>query len=875
MGRRKQKNKSKTRRRRSKDRASFLQGDSATATVSAGSDSLIPGDSETLRFSRRLRRARPRSAPDELPEDTAIWDVTVRERLPAELAEQASAIAEALACLSDRRDAQALHHIETIPRSSPYSDWRLFIRGLADWYAGQYESAHRCWQRLDPQRRPARIAAVLRKAESDEANGAGGSASDEAVERSARLVRQLHFERPWIAEAERETSRPEPDSKMLIGPAKVTWLLGFRGEYRPIEPDFVRALEVTALERAFHQPYFEVFERLAKVISGPAHDPYHRLLRSRYHEKFEDGQETAERLRSQYLKSDLAKAEGVREPLRKAIESRLLVEDARSLSGPDEVSGFPFAGFLRELADPKEVEKAYQGAIAAYPQNVEAHQEYIDWLRQQLDAPRVDKRTQSSLERRLESAMEAWSAAVPDEVEPRLWLVERYLDEDRIEEAEPHVSRLERTRLDSPRGRALPWRFTLIESMRHARRKTRLEDAEQSLERAETLWPAWLDRTWLPFLRAALALRAQDEAEYQRRRREAEEACAGPVTAEAMMFAAAQRMRVPAKELRPLREAINQSAKRARSIALSDLLGLGAFFWDLSRTNLMYGGYRNHGSKLGRELMDRLSVRNLDLAVEKFEAAALWAGEYRFWCDPYRLSIPHLILREEARNPKLAASILRGTLRLRWPEYALPASKKSIEVLRAAAQTEKDFFYRHLFRSVVEEAEEKLHAPRRGWSFGDSPWDFAALFGDDEDDDDEDGFEDDFEEDLDDPFDFDPQCDCPRCRANRARAASQGARPGSYWLDDDELDEEEDELPEDSPSDWPEWARPPGETSPRGGSPPDSSSYETLLPDSRDPDDEDQEPARRDADSRAEDLKKRRRRNPYDPQNKRRGKGRK
>ncbi|MEO8272141.1 MAG: hypothetical protein ABI557_20695, partial [Aureliella sp.] len=108
---------------------------------------------------------KPQPLADEPLHDVAVFARSSREQLPAELRTQATAVAEALEMLRQGADVQAIESLKDIPRSSPFADWRLFVRGLVACYAADMTAARDAWGRLDQSRRPARIAAVLLKAE--------------------------------------------------------------------------------------------------------------------------------------------------------------------------------------------------------------------------------------------------------------------------------------------------------------------------------------------------------------------------------------------------------------------------------------------------------------------------------------------------------------------------------------------------------------------------------------------------------------------------------------------------------------------------------------------------------------------------------------
>lgn len=799
MSRRKSKNRPKPRRLPAGGNTSLATGSPAAARK-------LPGG-----LARQDRARRPRPLPDEPLADIAVFEPARRAELPEDQARQAAAVAEALERLTDRRDGEALRLVADIPRGSPFSEWRLFLRGLLDWYAGKLDDADRCWQRLDAARRPARIAQVLRLAEDPSA--LNQLPADDRRRQSAALVREIRFERPALAEAERRLLRSPETASGKVTSEMVSWLLGLRADYRATEPQLIRSLETALLERAFPQPDIDVFERAAKSISGPPHDPVHRLLRSRYADSFREGKADARKLLKSYLSQDLPNCSGLREPVRQAIASLLYLELAR-----DEINKFPadpmlarmmrvMQGMRASSADRQLIQASYREAVRAYPAHRAAQREYTAWLQEALESDDLSEAQEKHLLQELCEAMVGWSKALPEDVEPRLWLVDNLLESELIDQAQPHIDFLQQARLEDPLVRSLPWRCALLEAMRHARRKARLADAARCLDHAERLWPDWLSRDWLPFLRAALALRGGDLERFAQLRDQAASACAGPAVAEVMMFGAAQRMRVPAPDLRPLREAVNARAGKPGQLLYDELLSLGGFFWDLIRGRLLYPGYRNHGSKFGRELLRRLSGKRGKAPDDpRLEPAMLWASEFHFWTEGSQFSTPEMLRRGRETHPLFAAAVLRAWLKLGWALGAPDGYQRALALLISAAESEADPFYRHFLRSLADECQEKivptLPEPA-GWPGRAPPWSSFAI--DPEEDLDESLLDDDewYDDEDDEPwFDgsYDPDCDCPNCCSNRAAAR----RAYRVELDDrkaaadlDEADVEDDEVEDD------------------------------------------------------------------------------
>jgi tetratricopeptide (TPR) repeat protein len=82
--------------------------------------------------------------------------------LPAEHHAGFDAALQAFAHSEAGRDDDARAALQAIGLTSPFLEWKLLVRGLLAYYAGDDARALDNWQRLDPQRVPARLAAPLR-----------------------------------------------------------------------------------------------------------------------------------------------------------------------------------------------------------------------------------------------------------------------------------------------------------------------------------------------------------------------------------------------------------------------------------------------------------------------------------------------------------------------------------------------------------------------------------------------------------------------------------------------------------------------------------------------------------------------------------------
>ena len=230
------------------------------------------------RHNEHMARQVPHAWQDELREDVAVFNNEVMSTLSPELAVQVTAVRQALLEVSQNRGSEALKSVSEIPRSSVMSEWRLYLRGLVDWLANQTEQAGEIWERLDPRRRPGRMAQVMMAAlrtdldqlsvpapkpeplsvpqspsetsadtsaphiEGPVVASADGFPLDNQQISNARLLRRVRFERPAFKLADAGLSVAEESNTLQIGPRKVQWLRRFISEHEKTEPALTAAL---------------------------------------------------------------------------------------------------------------------------------------------------------------------------------------------------------------------------------------------------------------------------------------------------------------------------------------------------------------------------------------------------------------------------------------------------------------------------------------------------------------------------------------------------------------------------------------------------------------------------------------------------------
>ncbi len=275
-------------------------------------------------------------------------------------------------------------------------------------------------------------------------------------------------------------------------------------------------------------------------------------------------------------------------------------------------------------------------------------------------------------------------------------------------------------------------------------------------DEAEAIWPGWLSKLWLPYLRAALTLRTGQLAEFESERQQINQASGvarDSLTDACMMLGAAQRMRVSAASLKPLRAPLEKALKQLKTLPIEELMEVAGFFWDLHRAQLTYPAYRLHGRQIGKELFARLTKDPkpvLDgINEETVQKVVLWGSEARYWSSSYNTKKLSFFSNPAIqRHPMFVAAQVNAFLHQRF-HWDREDYRSLGPILREAAQSERDPYYRFWFPKLANDLDDELAAKSTS-PFG---FNFDSMFGN--------------EGEVDDDLCFDPGCDCAKCQNAR------------------------------------------------------------------------------------------------------------
>ena len=719
-----------------------------------------------LRLAKRMSARQPTAWPDENEADVAVFEDCVLAKLSAEDAAEVRLIRDGLAEACDRRPGDAVEALQSIGRRSPVADWRLLIRGLLLWNESKVAEAGEVWQRLDPQRRPHRIAAALMLAHRDDLTELKqGDAdrppddpwighSDTELLDSAKLIRQSQVDRVALRAARSILSVPKEFDDATVEPNHIDWMVQFTKDYESIEPRLIQSMHETIVRRAFCGPYSDIFKKCVERFNGPPHDRRNQLLTYHYFNNVGDDMFASRSPRRssdallKYLNVDLKANTELPKPLKGAIASQIHLYMAAEAMMPSS----PFEAMMsrNEFELPSETAiEHFKAAVDANPDASRPYDIHEGVYRDLLEHDQIKKAEEREVNDLL---IEIWQKRLqhrPDDVDVRVRLVDQLLEMERSAEAQQHIESLAGNRQENPLAAAMDWKWHVLETFRLCRRKTWLSQAEEHLRAAADRWPSWLATDWLPYLHAGLAMRGGNTRAFDQMAKA--DVAKTPIDDACMRLAAAQRMRIAAAELKPLRGAINDCLREIESTAVDKILPAASFFWDLHRTGLKYPAYRMHGTKFLNQLVEWFET-DPSLVAERIDqppirAALLILANEGFFNDGYDIRLLTSLTDHVAvDHPVNAAVTLTAVCRRTHTWEDLSRDRPMAQTLLHHAKTETDPFYRHHYQSLVEAFEQKvLSVAKRMGGMNMFSRMIDAAFGEDSGD----------------------ECQCDKCRRRR------------------------------------------------------------------------------------------------------------
>ena len=502
-----------------------------------------------------------------------------REMLPANLHADFDRIVQAFAQVEAGQDEAARETLQAIGLKSPFQEWKVLLRGLQAWYAKDEARALEIWQRLEPSRVPARLAAPFR-ARLEPAFMAAQSAGLQAS-----LTRQLHRVTDNGLMASLRTIRAEMENKQSLAQA-------FRlaeGLLPTLRTQAPRAAE--QLARCFYWAILDTgpddITRYQRVFGAPVDDPHFNRLRALAGERSDE--DTMAHAAWQRYEHDL-RENPMHWPADQLTRARALVwlrmahNAADVADGPPSIMPFDFMDEKPRKRRPlnPSVEQCFQHSIDLAPDQVDAYVDLVNHLLGQNQKSKAEKAVRKLLQR------------FPNHGQSLEVLAELRKDADPAEALELYGRALQANPLE-PRLRSKICEAHLVAACQDAA-QSRFVEARQHLDEAATLGDNLAPGRLLA-VRAVIAYKAGQNEEAETLRAQANAAAGLPLLVTFLVLGEAVRLKLDrslkARFEKEFKEGIDCATPSAADAAL-----LARFVAMLLMRGLDYHGMKTHVKKV-------------------------------------------------------------------------------------------------------------------------------------------------------------------------------------------------------------------------------------------------------------------------------------
>jgi tetratricopeptide (TPR) repeat protein len=481
--------------------------------------------------------------------DQAVLYPAEANQAPPETRTHAAAVRAALKALEDGKDSDADQAVAGIDRSSPFADWRIFIRGLAAYYRQEIEEARRSWSRLDPQRPPAKVVSALEHWGGSRAAGAAGAAasySDLSLEELDRSLGQQPVLGPLNQIAQLAAENRWDEAIVVLRTA--------RGALRQFDPEFLRRLVGVFYNRLAFEGDDAALRKLSRAVDGPPLDPWwHRAHALAAENSPDEDLELSDDIWLRYEK-DLANL-----PAFNAQERRL----ARAL-----VWRRVGDALLHDFGEDQEQ------ALIVGRQGDESPEEVISFFEKCLELAPEHSFSYQALAHaceatgRLERAAETYEQLVerfPEDFDSLLWLANHFMRRDKPPRAIDYLQRARKLRpLDATLKMSLGYQHVSL--ARHEALAGRFEEGRRHFAEAATIYPPVNDDYTYLTKRSIFEEKAGDMEAAKRWQAQAREQIAEPAPVLLLEAVESRRYQLPASHGKALAEQwIKELKKKCRS----------------------------------------------------------------------------------------------------------------------------------------------------------------------------------------------------------------------------------------------------------------------------------------------------------------------
>ena len=451
------------------------------------------------------------------------------QRVPAAYAEihrECQQVRAALEAVERGDDAAAADQLNSIPRRSPYADWKLFVRGLSAFYASDPERSHANWDRLDPKRPAFRIAQTLLV-------HSGQLAAEAAAFSVANGLRRLDFaleSDPVWAQLKVMTDHFQAGHWSGLFHAYRSFCQRFAGTHAAL----IERITDMLWKRVVRERWDEGFERLVRIVPAPRLDP--RWNRARALLAEDSPHETYQTVEGYWQ----AYAQDI-------LQGSFLPEDERAIA----------AGLIYQRLARAKVEAAHreESRFSFYREddysNASGYRHDAGrFYRQSIrHAPRLHSAYGELAKLHLEQEEEAEAVKVyqlllkqfPDDYATHVWLANYYLEDDKPDKAERYALEAQRLKPRDAATVSLMW-SQRVAMVRMCAKQRKIVLARQEWETLPKYMPPDAEAYWLDLLRAAIEYKAKNKEEAERWVAAAEAKLKEPTPAWLIMHAHAARI---------------------------------------------------------------------------------------------------------------------------------------------------------------------------------------------------------------------------------------------------------------------------------------------------------------------------------------------
>ena len=426
--------------------------------------------------------------------DRALLDWNYVPPEHAGLPAQVQLVRDAFSAVEAGDDANATTLLNEIPRTSPLSEWKLFLRGLTAFYQRDHERTTANWQRLDPTRPPHRIAKTLRAS----AGEIPSAESSDVAANVKRLESLLGGDAYELVATMGELWRNGNWQSFLAA------LRRFRQLHAKTHEATWRQISELAWRRVVRESNRELFVRLKALLPAPELDPHWHRVDALFAERSAQYNATAVENAWKAYAGDLRELPALREAERPVAEGlvylrlgRKFVEFAESnasrMRSPwgdeeeDDGSG------LRETAA-----QFFRHSMQVCPQLSEAYRE----------AAKLHEETEDLGE--AAAIREKLLKYVPDDFDTQLWLARYYLERDEPDLAAVYTAAARRLKPRDSQCLVLGW-LQQLTKIRCLTKNRKLDEARSELLQLHGIRPPEVEPFILDLIAAAIEFKAKNQ----------------------------------------------------------------------------------------------------------------------------------------------------------------------------------------------------------------------------------------------------------------------------------------------------------------------------------------------------------------------------